>query len=148
MSQLLKRGMIAALAPAGVPNSDIIVTDQVGNKLCAIQVKTRREKGSDGGWHMKKKHEDIISDSIFYCFVDFGKTHDQAPKCWIVPSLVVANALKEAHKTWLSMPGKGGKAHNDGEMRRFKPDYDNLGLSKKYGKGWLDKYLEAWQLVS
>ena len=52
MCQLLRRGLIAALAPAGVPNCDIVVTDQIGDRLCAIQVKTRIEKGSDGGWHM------------------------------------------------------------------------------------------------
>jgi hypothetical protein len=39
-------------------------------------VKTRRDIGSDGGWHMKAKDENIRSDQLFYCFVDFGKTTD------------------------------------------------------------------------
>ncbi len=51
MSELLRRGMIAALAPAGVPNCDIVVTDDIGDRLCAVQVKTRIGKGSDRGWH-------------------------------------------------------------------------------------------------
>lgn len=54
MSQLLRRGLIAALAPAGVPNCDIIVTDDVGERLCAVQVKTRNSTGADGGWHMSR----------------------------------------------------------------------------------------------
>ena len=29
MSELLRRGFIAALAPAGVPNCDIVVTDDI-----------------------------------------------------------------------------------------------------------------------
>ncbi len=71
MCQLLRRGLIAALAPVGVPNSDIVVTDAIGEKLCAIQVKTRTEKGSDGGWHMGKKHEAISSPNLLYAFLDF-----------------------------------------------------------------------------
>src|ERR1039457_4680329 len=65
MCQLLRGGMIAALAPTGVPNTDIVVTDQIGDRRCAIQVKTRREKGSDGGWHMKPKHEEFSSPNSF-----------------------------------------------------------------------------------
>jgi hypothetical protein len=38
MCQLLRRNMIAALAPAGVPDADIIVSDRVGSTLAAIQV--------------------------------------------------------------------------------------------------------------
>src|SRR5258707_963237 len=72
MSELLRRGYIAALAPQGVPKADIIVCDVEGTRLCSIQVKTRRERGRDGGWHMKDKHEKLRSDTLFYCFVDFG----------------------------------------------------------------------------
>src|SRR3546814_17866078 len=55
MSELLRRGMIAALAPAGVPNCDIVVTDDIGERLCAVQVKTRRGQGAARGWHVGKK---------------------------------------------------------------------------------------------
>jgi hypothetical protein len=70
MCQLLRRGLIAALAPTGVPHADIIVTDQSGDQLCAIQVKVRRDIGRDGGWHMKAKHEEIVWPKLFYCFVE------------------------------------------------------------------------------
>ncbi len=146
MCQLLRRGLIAALAPAGVPNSDIIVTDNLGDRLCAIQVKTRMDKGSDGGWHMREKHENITSDLIFYCFVDFGKGLTDSPKSWIVPSKVVAKILKKAHQNWINTPGKKGQQRNDGDMRRFLPDYSKQAL-KGYEKGWLDKYYEAWDLL-
>jgi hypothetical protein len=43
MAELLRRGYIASLAPAGVPNADIVVTDVEGGRLCSIQVKTRRD---------------------------------------------------------------------------------------------------------
>jgi hypothetical protein len=59
MRQLLRRGMIAALAPTGVPNADIVVTNQVGDRLCAVQVKARRTTGKNGGWPMRPKHEEL-----------------------------------------------------------------------------------------
>lgn len=54
-----------ALAPVGVPNADIIVCDIKGAKLAAIQVKARREIGSDGGWHMKDKHKALQETDFF-----------------------------------------------------------------------------------
>src|SRR5258706_1807057 len=108
MSELLRRGYIAALAPQGVPNADIIVCDVEGTRLCSIQVKTRRERGRDGGWHMKEKHEKLRSDTLFYCFVDFG-TGVNAPVVYVVPSPHVAEALERSHRTWLSTPGKKGQ---------------------------------------
>src|SRR5271170_2200026 len=94
MAELLRRGYIAALAPQGVPNADIVVTDLEGTRLCSIQVKTRRDIGSDGGWHMKAKHEDIRGDRHFYCFVNFGKTTDDRPTVHVLPSVLVADVLK------------------------------------------------------
>jgi hypothetical protein len=82
MCQLLRRNKIAALAPTGVPDADIIVSDSVGSILAAVQVKARREKGSDGGWHMKAKHEAMKRDLLFSCFVDFGGSLTEAPRCW------------------------------------------------------------------
>ncbi len=65
MCQLLRRGMIAALAPVGVRNADIVVTHQIGDRLCALQVKARREIGSDGAWRMKPKHDELSSQVCF-----------------------------------------------------------------------------------
>ena len=91
MAELLRRGYIAALAPEGVPTVDILVTDVGGARLCSIQVKARRDIGSDGGWHLKDKHEKIHSDRLFYCFVDFGKAPDT---CAIVYVCRAARLLK------------------------------------------------------
>jgi hypothetical protein len=144
MCQLLRQNMIAALAPPGVPNADIVVTDKLGSRLCAVQVKVRRERGSDGGWHMGQKHETIISPNLFYCFVDFGLGIADQPKCWIVPSNVVAKIVAASHKSWLGTPGRGGRTRNDSKMRRFLPNYDKLGLGDDYKMGWLDQYRDKW----
>jgi len=146
MSQLLRRGFIAALAPVGVPSADIVVTDDVGERLCAVQVKTRRNIGSDGGWHMKAKHEQIRGASLFYCFVDFGVEAGDAPTTFVVPSMIVADTLAMTHRVWLDRPGRGGKPHKDGEMRRFLPSYAHLEIAS-HADGWLEQYRGAWELL-
>ena len=145
MCQLLRRGMIAALAPAGVPDTDIIVSNNLGSSLAAVQVKARRDVGK-GGWVLKEKHEGMKRSLLFYAFVDFGKTLNTAPQCWIVPSAVVAEAVTESHAAWLKLPGKGGQEHNATVMRSLMHDYSHQGLGR--GKGWLDPYREAWNLVA
>lgn len=147
MCQLLRRGMIAALAPVGVPNCDIVVTDDIGDRLCAIQVKTRLDKGTDGGWHMGKKHERLSSPTLFYAFVDFGKSLTDPPVCHLVPSAVVADVIGRGHKIWLATPGKQGQQRKDSDFRRFLPDYDRMGIEIGCGQGWLDRYREQWDAL-
>jgi hypothetical protein len=143
MCQLLRRGLIAALAPVGVPNADIIVTDFIGDKLCAIQVKTRAAPGRDNGWHMSAKHESIQSPNIYYCFVGF---ETDPPECWIVPSAIVAKVLKLSHSAWLTEPGRRGRPHRDNKMRRFRHSYESQGLNQ-YASGWLEEYRDARDLL-
>lgn len=147
MCQLLRQGKIAALAPAGVPDADIIVSDRVGSALAAVQVKARRGIGGDGGWHMKAKHETMVRELLFYCFVDFGAGLADVPKCWVMPSALVADTLAKSHQSWLAKPGRGGQAHNETDMRRMLPDFTRTGL-EGHGLGWMDPYREAWPLIT
>ena len=146
MCQLLRQGYIAALAPVGVPNCDIVVTDDIGDRLCAVQVKTRRNLGSDGGWYMSKKHEGLRSPTLVYCFVDFGKSPTDAPSTFVVPASVVGETLQAAHQAWLHQPGKGGSSRNDSDFRRFLPDFSKVGLTS-HPPGWLDEYREVWNII-
>lgn len=93
MRQFFRRGLIAALAPVNVPNADLIVTFNIGNKLCAIQFKARVDKGSEGGWHMSEKHEDIVPENLLFAFPDFRSSLVDRPNCFIVPSEGVAAAV-------------------------------------------------------
>jgi hypothetical protein len=142
-------GRIAAQAPRGVPNADIIVSSVDGNHLCAVQVKARQGKGADRGWHMSAKHEKMISPNLFYAFVDFVSASEPVPVTYIVPSDVVAEALRVMHQAWLEQPGMKGQKHNDSDFRRFMPDYSKTSGSAvgEYIDGWLTPYREAWRLL-
>ena len=155
LSQLLRRGWIAALAPDGAPNMDILVTDENNHKLCAIQVKTRRDIGGDKGWHMKPKHENMIVDDLFYVFVDVGKQPSDPTTSYILPSKAVADCIRLCHQVWLDTPGKGGRPHKDSNVRRLLPDYshinpiteDGQNIIDKYKTGWLEPYRENWSIL-
>ncbi|AOZ70199.1 hypothetical protein LPB142_13455 [Rhodobacter xanthinilyticus] len=149
MAQLLTRGLIAALAPQGVPNLDIVVSDIEGRRQFGVQVKSRQNRGSDGGWHMGEKHETIAAPSLFYCFVDFGDIGETVPVCYILPSETVAKVIRETHQAWLSRPGRLGQVRNNSKLRRLVPDYSSAYAPDPpvYALGWLDPYREAWHLL-
>ena len=138
LSRLLSRGFLAAQAPRGTRKADILVNYLDGGTPCLIQVKSR-QFGSDGGWHMSEKHETMIEPDLFYCFVDFEPEH---PKVFVVPSQVVAEAIKSDHQIWLATPGRHGQAHNDTKMRRIRPNSN--GKDSK----WLEEFAENWDLLT
>src|SRR5204862_2609545 len=115
--ELLRRGYIAALAPVGVPNADLVVTNMEGSRLCSIQVKTRRGVGRDKGWHMHQKHEQALGERHFYCFVDLEVAAGMAPIVYVMPNAKVAKVLAVTHKHWADTPGKKGQVKQQTPMR-------------------------------
>ena len=134
---------------------DILVTDENNNKLCAIQVKTRRDIGTDKGWHMKPKHETMIADDLFYVFVDVGKQPSDPTASYIIPSKAVAGCIRLCHQVWLDTPGKGGRPHKDSKVRRLLPDYSHINpitedgqkIVDRFRAGWLEPYREHWSIL-
>ena len=157
MAELLRRGLIAAKAPEGVPNFDIVITDVAGIRLAAIQVKTRRDIGRDKGWHMKAKHDALCAERMFYVFVDVGNDEDSPVSYFVVPSRVVADCCRISHEIWEQTPSAKGKPHKKSELRRFLPKYprnirmrltpDQEAFMESHGDGWLEKYRNAWGLI-
>ena len=78
--------------------------------------------------------------------MDFRDDVSVAPRCWIVPSAIVAEAATLSHAAWLDAPGKGGAKHQDNDMRQFLPDYSASGMID-HGPGWLDPYRDAWDTI-
>jgi hypothetical protein len=110
---------------------------------CLIQVKTRTGTDADQGWHMSVKHEEMRDPDMFYCFVALGEIESNV---YVIPAVNVADAVKESHATWLRTPGAKGQQHNHTDIRRIKNRYGMVLDSAP--DGWMDKYLENWELIS
>lgn len=142
LSRLLARGVLASQAPRGTRKADILVNPLDGGQPRLIQVKTRSGVGTRKRWAMNVKHEEISEPDLFYCFVDLGDEH---PSVYVIPSKVVAKVVRESHATWLKTPGAKGQRHNDNDMRSIS---NSPRIPSKYApEGWMDKYLEQWELL-
>lgn len=142
LSRLLSKEILAAPAPRGTRCADILVMHLDDSEPCLIQVKTQSGPELNKTWMLSVKHENETSDNFFYCFVDMNK---ETSKIYVIPSLMVATIIKEDYVTWLETPGKDGKRHNPTNMRtlcyQYKPEL------KSAPAGWMDKYLENWELL-
>ena len=142
LSELFRRGLMAGRAPEGVADVDLLILDEKASVITNIQVKTRTY-GSDGGWHMKEKHEHLSSPRLMYVFVDF---EPERPVCFVIPSAVVARYIRLDHGTWLATPGKNGQKHKDSKMRRIGPK--SKFVRSEFPEGWMDEFRERWNLLS
>lgn len=139
--RLYQQGFLASLAPPGSPTVDVLVLSPDETIIASLQVKTRTY-GRDQGWHMSKKHEDIVAPRLFYAFVDL---EPELPVTYIIPSNVVASAVSQSHRAWLTTPGRGGRPHRDHDLRRIQPMFDND--LPEFPSGWMEQYREAWHLL-
>src|SRR3989338_3422333 len=131
LSQLALRGYDANMTLGHAKSVDILVSHPKTKKMFQLEVKTNfqnsRNKPSSSkvhgksmsGWIMKKTHEQIIAQNLFYCFVNIGKNTNLF-RFYIVPSKVVAKYVKEEHAHWLKEKRKEGKKVKDSDMRIFR----------------------------
>ena len=153
LSQLSRRGWKATLD--GPRKTNILITDENNEKLCAIQVKTRRDIGRDKGWHMKAKHETMVAPDLFYVFVDLGERPSDQITSYILPSSEVAKCIQLCYKVWVDTPGRDDQPHQHNGLRRLLPDHsiikpdteDGKSIVGRYGPGWLDPYCENWSIL-
>ena len=94
---------------------------------------------------MGEKHEKLIRPRLFYCMVDFGEGLADIPKCWILPSAMMADVLAKSHRAWLDTPGKGGRAHQESKMRRLTHSYEYD--TYRVAEGWLSEHQDSWDLL-
>ena len=140
--RLYRLGLLAALAPPGVPEVDILVLSAHDQVAVGLQVKARTGRRGRG-WVMNAKNELLDDANLFYALVDFEPEH---PVTYIVPSAEVARVLKLDHETWLSHPGIHGQVRNDNNVRRLLPSYKE-GAAPGVKPGWLEPYREGWDAI-
>jgi len=112
VAELLKRNVIASLAPRNAPSFDVLATR--GERTVRIRVKTKSEENP--GWHFVAKRDgsifkDLNNKNDFIVLVNLTRrTSDLA--FYILPTVLVDRWLKEGFEQWLKTPGKKGQPHN------------------------------------
>ncbi|MBK9002189.1 MAG: aspartate ammonia-lyase [Myxococcales bacterium] len=129
-AELSRRGLNALPTIRNTEGVDIIASEPLGGASVGIQVKTNQS--GQKKWLLSKKSEELKSPTLFYVLVNLGGL-GELPKFHIVPSKVVAKAVRESHEAWRRKPRRDGTAHKDNSLRVF---YDVDG-----------KFLDRWDLL-
>ena len=129
-AELSQRGFIASISLRNTRGIDILATNSEGRRSVTIQCKTNQL--SKNSWVLNEKCESFVSENHFYVFVVLGKQTER-PRYHVVPSNVVAEAVRSGHRKWLDTPGRRGQPHKENKIRKFE-DLTN-------------EYLERWDLL-
>ena len=89
---------------------------------------------SSNGWEFQK-----------FVFQRLNVLGEIESNVYVIPAVNVADTEKESHATWLRTPGAKGQQHNHTDIRRIKNRYGMVLDSAP--DGWMDKYLENWELL-
>ena len=139
MAELLKRGIIAALAPRNTPSFDILATKR--NQSVRIRVKTKSNEYSEWQWSIKKDgniFRDLSEYGDYTVLVDLAmETKDL--QFYIVPTHKINAWLKRDFNKWVETPGRAGRPHNPTNKKR--------NLSQKAYAEALNNYLNQWGIL-
>ena len=136
MAELLKRGIIAALAPRNAPGFDILATNP--EKTVRIRVKTKSEEYDAWQW-VSKKDGSIFrfmqDDEDFTVLVDLAEDVKNV-RYFIIPTKVLNNWLFRDFNEWLSAPGMGGRKHSTDNTKKNLSYKKNIEGLKDYENNW------------
>lgn len=135
VAELLKQGIIAALAPRNAPAFDILATN--GDKTVKIRVKTKSEQFDIWQWNIKKDgtiFKYLTNENDFTILVNLTKeTKDQ--EYYIIPTHVLNKWLKDEFVKWVSTPGKR-KPQRDPKNSKRHLNYPRFEEKLKEYKNW------------
>lgn len=137
MSELLKRGVIAALAPRNAPAFDILAT--YGTQTVRIRVKTKSSDTDSWQWVAKKDgaiFRELGETGDFLVLVNLEEENVRN-RYFVVPTTLVNMWLQADFENWLQTPGKGGRPHS--------PENTKRQLSYRAFKDRLEPYEDAWK---
>ncbi len=150
LSQLALRGFDANLTLGNTKSVDILVSNPRTKNMFRLEVKTHSKNkpynNKDFGriiaqWRLSEKHEKIIDDKLFYCFVSIQDDNNSF-NFYIVPSKVVADYVTRSHKYWLSIDSK----RVDNPMRAFQLGSEDFNYDFK--TPLVEEYQDRWDFLS
>lgn len=140
VGEMLRRGLVAALAPRNAPNFDVIVTE--GTRAVGLRVKTKTAAAKFWRWNVKKDGSifgDIREDDVTV-LVDLNDG-DSAVDYFIVPTRLLNEKLHTLFDSWVQQPGKNGQPHSP--ANKIRGIGDNPGDMK-----WLEQFGHKWSNIS
>lgn len=138
-AELLKRGVIAALAPRNAPAFDILATNP--EKTVRIRVKTKTEGYDVWQWSAKKDgpiFRHLQQEGDFTVLVNLT-LETKGMEYFVLPTPVLNTWLVKGFEDWLATPGKKGQPHAAGNPKR------NLGYREFESR--LKPYRDNWDLL-
>ena len=138
-AELLKRGIIATLAPRNSPAFDILATKN--GEMVRIRVKTKSEQYTDWQWMIKKDgsiFRDLYNKGDYTVLVNLAdKTENM--QYFILPTTKLNKWLFEVYDQWITTPGKNNRPHNPENKKRHLK-YPNFAEK-------LNNHLNNWDLL-
>jgi hypothetical protein len=137
VAELLKRGIVAALAPRNAPSFDILATRV--NLTVKIRVKTKSQEYPIWQYSVKKDgsiFRDLSEDGDFTVLVDLAMATKDL-KFYVVPTCRIDVLLKKDFEEWVRTPGKNNRSHNPTNKKR--------NLSQEKHAHELSKSLNQWE---
>ena len=138
-AELLKRGVVAALAPRNAPAFDILAAR--GGKTIRIRVKTKSAQYTDWQWVVKQDgsiFRDLSANADFTVLVNLTvDTRDL--EFYVLPTEVLNRWLLDDFDMWVRAPGKNNRPHDPTNKKR------HLNFPKFRER--LQTYLHNWELL-
>ncbi|MGD9549298.1 MAG: hypothetical protein AB7V45_17380 [Candidatus Krumholzibacteriia bacterium] len=118
VAELLKRGVVAALAPRNAPGFDILATK--GGATARIRVKTKSAEYTDWQWMAKKDgsiFRDLTDGGDFTVLVNLTQeTKDLT--FFVLPTILLNQWLMADFEAWVQKPGRNGQPHDPANKKR------------------------------
>ena len=139
VAELLKRGVIAAMAPRNTPGFDVLATD--GVRSVNIRVKTRSPAAKSWVWNVKEDGAIFrnITDNDFTVAVDL-RSANLPPEFFVFQTRDLDMILTADFESWLEQPGRNDRPHSpDNPQRR-------LG-TREHHTALLESAKSRWNLI-
>jgi len=137
MAEILKRGIIAALAPRNAPAFDILATKN--GRTARIRVKTKTQGYREWQYSVKRDgliFRDLAEKNDCTILVNLT-TNTQDLRFYVLPTFQINKWLEEDFNKWVNSPGKNGRPHNPKNAKR----------TLNEGKPGLVQFIDNWQKV-
>lgn len=122
-AELLRRGHVTCIMPAGYPDIDLVVLDQAHEVRNLVQVKFTPKKIPT--WVLNDRSEALTPSKLVYVLVCV-RTDGQGYRFFCIPATDVATLVKERNESYVLKAKKRRENFKDNSMRRFtlKPPMD------------------------